>query len=45
MRRVLSRYLFLDLGVWLSAQALAAGLYTGEVPVNSQSEGDRNEGL
>jgi hypothetical protein len=45
VRRVLSRYLFLVLGVWLSAQALAAGLYTGEVPVNSQSEGDRNEGL
>ena len=33
------------LSVWFSAQALAAGLYTGEVPVNSQSEGDRNEGL
>ncbi len=45
MRRVLPRCLFLLLSVWLAAQAHAAGLYTGEVPVNSQSEGDRNEAL
>ena len=31
--------------MWLAAPASAAGLYSGEVPVNSQSEGDRNEGL
>lgn len=45
MRRVLVRYLFLVLAVWCATPASAAGLYTGEVPVNSQSEGDRNEGL
>ena len=45
MRRVLVRYLVLILAVWFAAPAAAAGLYTGEVPVNSQSEGDRNEGL
>lgn len=45
MHRVLVRYLFLVLAVWLAAPASAAGLYSGEVPVNSQSEGDRNEGL
>jgi len=39
------RHLLLVLAVWLAAPAFAAGLYTGEVPVNSQSEGDRNEGL
>ena len=39
------RYLFCVLCAWFAAPAFAAGLYTGEVPVNSQSEADRNEGL
>jgi hypothetical protein len=45
VHRVFVRYLFLVLAVWLAAPAMAGGLYSGEVPVNSQSEGDRNEGL
>lgn len=45
VRRVLSRYLLLVLAAWLAAPAFAAGLYTGEAPVNSQSEADRNDGL
>lgn len=45
VRRVLSRCLLIVVAVWLAAPAFAAGLYTGEAPVNSQSEADRNDGL
>ncbi|MEP6484348.1 MAG: DUF2066 domain-containing protein [Rudaea sp.] len=44
MRRVLSLNLLFSI-IWFASPAFAAGLYSGQVPVNSQAEGERAEAL